>query len=120
MEKGKSQTLKMKVMMNNIAPETLNEWRKDSKDHQLIDIREPWEREIGHIDGSEHISMSALLEKIEKISRTRPVVFYCRSGKRSTAVAHHLTKQLGYENALNLQGGIQAWADKVDTSIEVA
>jgi rhodanese-related sulfurtransferase len=59
MEKGKSKTLKMKVMMNNIAPETLNEWRKDSKDHQLIDIREPWEREIGHIDGSDITPLNA-------------------------------------------------------------
>jgi rhodanese-related sulfurtransferase len=106
--------------MNDIDSNTLDEWRNNSKDHQLIDIREPWEREIGHITGSEHITMSTLLSEIEKVSRIKPVVFYCRSGKRSGAVVHHLSKQLGYENILNLDGGITAWAEKVDESIEVA
>jgi len=113
-------TLRKTNLMTNIDSNTLNEWRNNSKDHQLIDIREPWEREIGQISGSEHITMSTLLSEIEKISRTKPVVFYCRSGKRSGAVAHHLSKQLGYENILNLEGGITAWAAKVDESIEVA
>jgi rhodanese-related sulfurtransferase len=106
--------------MNSINVNTLNEWRIDSTPHQLIDIREPWEREIGHIEGSIHIMMSSLLESIETVKRDCKVVIHCRSGVRSLAAAHHLTTQLGFENVYNLEGGITAWAKSIDPQIEVA
>ena len=93
---------------------------EDSTPYQLIDIREPWEREIGHIDGSIHIMMSTLLEKIEEVKRDCKVVIHCRSGARSAAVTHHLTTQLGFENIYNLEGGITAWAENIDPQVEIA
>jgi rhodanese-related sulfurtransferase len=106
--------------MNNISPKILKEWRDINKPHQLIDIREPWEREVGSIDGSTHIIMSKLLEKIEHVKRDCAVVIHCKSGARACAVVYHLTKQLGFENIYNLEGGIEAWAEYIDSSIEVA
>ena len=105
--------------MKNIDAQTLNQWRLDSKKHQLIDVREPWEVEVGNI-GGEHIPMSELLESIEKVRLDVDVVIHCRSGSRSAAVVHHLTRQLGYENVYDLKGGIAAWGEEIDSSIEVA
>ena len=105
--------------MNSIDVTTLMKWREEEHEHQLIDVREPWEVEVGNINGF-HIPMHELLDSIEKIRRDIPVVVHCRSGARSAAVVHHLTLQLGYENVHNLQGGIEAWSREIDSNIEVA
>lgn len=105
--------------MSKIDVQTLKKWREENTDHQLIDVREPWEVEIGHINGL-HITMDSFLDSIEEVRRDIPVVIYCKSGNRSAAVVHHLTRQLGYENVNDLNGGLQAWANEVDSNIEVA
>ena len=55
--------------MNSISPNELMQWLDSGKEVQLIDVREPWEREIGLIDGSDHIIMNLIPENIEKINR---------------------------------------------------
>ena len=105
--------------MSKIDVQTLKSWRNEKTEHQLIDVREDWEVEIGHINGL-HISMDSFLDSIEEVRRDIPVVIHCRSGSRSEAVVHHLTKQLGYENVNNLIGGINAWSKEIDSNIEVA
>jgi len=94
-------------------------WREEKREHQLIDVREPWEVEVGNISGV-HMPMHEILDSIEKIRRDIPVVVHCRSGSRSAAVVHHLTLQLGYENVYNLEGGIEAWSQEIDPNLEVA
>ncbi len=91
-----------------------------SKEHQLIDIREPWEREVGNIGGSNHIVMNLLTSSLDQIRKDCDVVIHCRSGARSAAVARHLETQLGYTNIHNLEGGISAWAEQVDPNCQVA
>jgi len=105
--------------VNSIDVTTLVKWREEKREHQLIDVREPWEVEVGNINGF-HIPMHELLDSIEKIRRDIPVVVHCRSGVRSAAVVHHLALQLGYENVYNLQGGIEAWSQEIDPNLEVA
>ena len=73
--------------MNSISPNELKQWLDSGKEVQIIDVREPWEREIGLIDGSDHIIMNLIPENIEKIKRNNDVVVHCRSGARSAAVA---------------------------------
>ena len=105
--------------MSKIDVQTLKKWRDENTEHQLIDVREPWEVEIGNIDGL-HIAMDCFLDSIEMVRRDIPVVIHCKSGTRSAAVVHHLIKQLGYENVKDLKGGINAWSNEVDSNIEVA
>ena len=105
--------------MKSIDVQTLLKWREEKVEHQLIDVREPWEVEVGNIKGF-HVPMSELLDSIEQIRMDIPVIIHCRSGSRSAAVVHHLTIQLGYENIYNLQGGIEAWSQEIDSNIEVA
>ena len=75
---------------------------------QLIDVRERYEREAGRIpDDSAHIEMDRLGEEAGSIDAGRPVVFYCRTGSRSSMAAQAFSAA-GYD-AHNLDGGLKAW-----------
>lgn len=74
----------------------------------LIDVREDSEWAESHIEGAKHIRLADLESHLAEIPKDQPVVVYCRSGKRS-ARAVMLLKELGYENAVSLTGGIMAW-----------
>jgi rhodanese-related sulfurtransferase len=82
----------------------------------LIDIREPWEREIASIGGDRHIPMEEIPSRLGEIPRDRPVVVYCHAGIRSYAVAGFL-EQSGWENVVSLSGGIDAWSSHVDPGV---
>jgi rhodanese-related sulfurtransferase len=75
---------------------------------QLVDVREPYEREAGRIPGdTHHIELDSLTAEAGSLDRERPVVFYCRSGSRS-ALAAQAFAAAGFE-AHNLDGGLKAW-----------
>jgi rhodanese-related sulfurtransferase len=93
-----------------IDPDELTRWLAEDQPPQLIDVREPYEREAGYIDGSRHIGLVELTAAAESIDRDRPVVFYCRVGARS-AMAMQAFRASGYE-AYSLRGGLVRWADE--------
>lgn len=105
--------------MNSLTVHELQAWRIDGVEHLLIDIREPYERAVSHIDGM-HIPMEQIVERLEDIPQDIPVVVHCRSGARSAAVTHALTHQYGFDNIHNLEGGITAWAAEIDPNLDVA
>ncbi|HEY4829983.1 MAG TPA: rhodanese-like domain-containing protein [Solirubrobacteraceae bacterium] len=76
-------------------------------DIQLIDVRQPEEREAGRIAGDEFIELSQLASEVDSIDRDRPVVFYCRSGARS-AMATEAFRGAGFD-AHNMLGGLIEW-----------
>lgn len=84
---------------------------------QLIDVREDYEVEICTLGGT-HIPMGEIVEKADQIRRDIPVVVHCRSGKRSAAVISHLESAMNYNNLSNLAGGILAYAEEIDTSLD--
>ena len=77
---------------------------------ELIDIREQYEREAGHVPGSRHIELARLSQEAGSIDRDRPLVLYCRMGSRS-AMALQAFKASGYD-AHHMAGGLAAWAEK--------
>jgi len=77
---------------------------------QLIDVRESYEREAGHIADTRHVQFARLSEQAETVDRERPVVFYCRSGGRS-AVATQAFRASGYD-AHNMTGGLLGWVEQ--------
>lgn len=81
----------------------------------LLDVREPAERAIVTIPGDLAIPLGDLTERWAEVPSDRPVVVYCHSGRRSARAAELLAGR-GYE-ALNLTGGVLAWADLVDPSL---
>jgi rhodanese-related sulfurtransferase len=73
----------------------------------LVDVREDYERDAGHIAGSRHIALAALSAAAPTIDRERAIVFYCRIGARS-AMAADAFRSAGYD-AHSLAGGLLAW-----------
>ena len=74
----------------------------------VVDVREPVEWAHGRIDGSVHIPMSEIVERIGEIPNDGQVLVVCKVGARSARVAEYLV-QSGYE-AFNLDGGLLDWA----------
>jgi rhodanese-related sulfurtransferase len=90
-----------------IDPGQVADWRARAPDLQVIDVREPYEREAGHIAGSRHIALTELTAQAATVERERPVVFYCRVGSRSEMAAQAF-RTAGYE-AYSMHGGLVRW-----------
>lgn len=75
---------------------------------QLIDVREDHEWDAGRIAGARHVGLQDVAAQAETIDRDKPVVFYCRTGARSTMAAQAF-RRAGYD-AYNMDGGLVAWA----------
>ena len=103
--------------MKEISVQELKEMRDKGEDFQLIDVREEFEYEVSNLGGT-LIPLGGILIEADKISKDKPVIVQCRSGKRSAAAIMQL-EQLGYTNLYNLQGGILAWANEIDPTISV-
>ena len=71
---------------------------------QVIDIREKYEYDNGHIE-SLHIPMDEILHSIHRIDTDRKVVIYCQSGRRAAATVYMLKKKHNFDNIFNLAGG---------------
>ena len=100
----------------NITVHKLQDMRIGNEPHTLLDIRETHELEVCSIDGSIDISMNTLPENMYKLPKEEPLVVMCHIGGRSAQVVNWLI-QNGYNNALNLEGGISAWAQIIDTNM---
>ena len=103
--------------MNEITVQELKEKLDKGEDFQLIDVREDFEYETSNL-GGQLIPLGGILIEADKVSKDKPVVVMCRSGKRSAAAIMQL-QQLGYSNLYNLQGGILAWASEIDPTLNV-
>jgi len=88
----------------------------NNSNYQLIDVREPYEQEIATI-GGELIPLNSINESIAKIDKTKQVIIYCRSGKRSTDAIKTLEQAHGFKNLYNLKGGILAYARQIDQNL---
>ena len=89
------------IMLKEITSEEL---LKIVSKVQLIDIREPYEHEEGHIKGSINIPMGDFLEKLDELSRTKQIIIYCNTGRRSKPVVY-MTHKLHNIVLYNLEGG---------------
>ena len=76
-----------------------------------VDVREYDEWDAGHLEGSVHLPLSELGERLAELPTDAPVVFVCRTGSRSDLAAHALTRA-GRTDCDNLAGGLRAWADE--------
>lgn len=94
----------------DIDPEQVADWRAREPDLQLIDVREPYEREAGHLADSCHIPLVELTAQAATVERERPVVFYCRVGSRSNMAAQAF-RASGFE-AYSMRGGLMRWAQE--------
>jgi rhodanese-related sulfurtransferase len=88
----------------------LEELMREDPGLQVVDVREPHEREAGHIPDSRHIELNRLTAEAASIDRGRAVVFYCRVGARSRMAAEAF--RAGGREAYSLDGGLVRWAEQ--------
>jgi SulP family sulfate permease len=97
-----------KDTVNGISPRAL--WQQLHQDTLplIIDVREPREFRQGHIQQAQLMPLPTLYSNASDLPHDRPIIFVCRSGRRSTRAAYMLHNR-GYNNAAILQGGMLAW-----------
>jgi glyoxylase-like metal-dependent hydrolase (beta-lactamase superfamily II)/rhodanese-related sulfurtransferase len=88
----------------SISPKQLNSMIKERNDLFLLDVRQPFELQMGKVEGVVNIPVSLLPMELNKLPKSGAIVCICASGSRSSEAAHFLTKQ-GYRNVYNLEGG---------------
>lgn len=113
-ELGKEETNREPADVKEISVEDLYEKRKikDGK-VQLIDVREPHEYEICKIDGSKLIPLGEIKDRTSELDPDAEIVVHCHHGGRSMKAAKMLQEK-GFTNVINLKGGIDEWAEKLD------
>jgi rhodanese-related sulfurtransferase len=97
--------------MKSISAKELKEKLKNKEDFQLIDIREPYEYEDGALS-NENIPLENMMSSIDRISTDKPVVIYCQSGKRASAIIYMLEKEHNLSNLINLEGGYATYTEE--------
>lgn len=96
-------------MIDEIESEALRARLQAREDLALIDIRSDAELAQGMLPRATHLPMHLIPLRMDELPRDKPVVLYCRSGARSYHACAYLMQQ-GYDNVINLRGGIIAWA----------
>lgn len=84
----------------------------------LLDVREPWEFDTCHIDGSINIPMAQVPQRLDELQAEDEIIVICHHGIRSQQVIWFLQQQ-AFKNLVNLDGGVDAWARTVDADMPV-
>jgi adenylyltransferase/sulfurtransferase len=100
---------------STVTPRELRDLLDSGKSLALIDVREPVEWDINHIQGAELIPKPSFESgaALAKLPTDRTPVFYCKTGVRSAEVLA-IAKKAGFSDAVHLQGGIVAWAKQLE------
>jgi rhodanese-related sulfurtransferase len=84
----------------------------------LLDVREPWEFDVCHIEGSVNMPMGQVPQRIDELPGEDEIVVICHHGIRSQQVIWFL-RQHALGNLVNLDGGVDAWARTIDPDMPV-
>lgn len=90
--------------------------RETNPNAVFLDVREHSELAICRINGALHVPMGEIPERADSIPKEFPVVVFCHHGMRSAHVQRYLEAK-GFENLINLAGGIHAWSLEVDPQV---
>jgi rhodanese-related sulfurtransferase len=96
-----------------IEVEELDRRRREGEKLAVLDVREDWEREIARLPDTIDIPLASVPKRAAELPHDGTLVVLCRSGKRSMQAAAWLRAN-GFDNAVNLAGGILAWASRID------
>lgn len=103
-------------MVRSITVEELAQWRASGKHFVLLDVREPFEVEAASLPDALHIPMRQIPARMNELAREAEVAVLCHHGGRSERVAQFLAMQ-GFPNVHNVDGGIDAYAKRVDRAV---
>lgn len=104
--------------MSEISVEQLAQWRREQRRFTVLDVREPFELQMAKLEPALHIPMREIPARLNEIERDAPVAVLCHHGGRSAHVAQYLQAN-GFAHVVNVAGGIDAWAKRVDPDVGV-
>lgn len=99
-----------------IAPQELKQKLDQSVEVILIDVREPWETQMGVIAGAKLIPLNTIPANMEIFANAEEVIIYCHHGMRSLNAATWLRSQ-GVDGARSLTGGTERWSTEIDPKL---
>lgn len=102
-----------RAVVPEVTPETVHDQRLGEPGRVILDVRERYEFEEGHIPGAQHLSKGFIETQIEDRipDRSTPITLYCAGGVRSLLAARAL-RELGYENVESMIGGFNGWKQR--------
>ena len=103
-------------MIQDLNPKEFKDYLVDNE-VTLIDVREQWEFDICQIKGAILIPLGEIAKSYVNLNKDSKIALYCHSGIRSMHVADFLLSK-GFQSLVNLQGGIDAWAQEIDNTVE--
>ena len=103
-------------MIQDLNPKEFKDYLVDNE-VTLVDVREQWEFDICQINGAILMPMGEIAMTYVNLNKDSKIALYCHSGIRSMHVADFLLSK-GFQSLANLQGGIDAWAQEIDTTLE--
>lgn len=96
-------------LARDVSIQTVATLREESsEDVFVLDVREQWEYDAGHIPGVVHIPMGEIADRLNEIPKDQPVIVTCQVGGRSHQMTNTL-QQAGFTNVHNMLGGFAAW-----------
>jgi rhodanese-related sulfurtransferase len=111
--------------MQQISPAQFIDWLTTATTHGqplVLDVRETWECELASIAPAgcevQIMPMQSVPNRLVELNKNRPIACLCHHGSRSMQVASFLENH-GFQNIVNISGGINAWSNQVDASIPV-
>lgn len=99
-----------------ISPRELKQQLNENRSVLLLDVREPHEYDIVHLEGARLIPLNELQQNVDSLNPAQETVVYCHHGTRSLYATAFLL-QNGFANVKNLEGGIDRWAVEIDTTL---
>lgn len=106
----------MSTIPFEITVEELDRWRREGRDHVLLDVREPHEYATCAIAGARLVPLRQVSQELDQLDTAAVIVVHCHHGGRSAQAVQFL-RQRGFAGATNLAGGIDAWSRLVDPSV---
>jgi len=103
-------------MIKDLTPKEFKDYLLDDA-VILVDVREQWEFDICQIKDAILMPMGEIAISYVNLNKDSKIALYCHSGIRSMHVADFLLSK-DFESVANLQGGIDAWAQEIDTTVE--
>ncbi|MGH9729802.1 MAG: rhodanese-like domain-containing protein [Candidatus Acidiferrales bacterium] len=99
-----------------IAPAEVKQQFDSGQKFLFVDVREPWEYQLCHIEGSKLIPLGQVAASVQEIEAAETVILFCHSGRRSLDAAAWLRSQ-GVAGARSMAGGIDRWSQEIDPRV---
>jgi rhodanese-related sulfurtransferase len=104
------------TMLSNLTPAEIRDALATRTDLLLVDVREPAEYAIAHIEGATLMPMQTIPEQLATLPRDKEIMLHCHHGMRSEMAGNFLLAQ-GFSRVSHMVGGIDRWSDDVDPAI---